>query len=120
MGITENASASDEAYSAIPMGVKPNAEESTGISITAVVSTSDAAIAPKRNLLWLPPMLIAMTEPLCERILNEWKISHIDIVKNAMVIPCSQSAIFVKIHLPVSNHSPMKNAARVRTVTTMP
>ena len=31
------------------------------------------------------------TELRCERRLKEWKISHMDIVRNAMVIPCSDT-----------------------------
>ena len=65
-------------------------------------------------------MLIITDEPLCERILNEWNISHIDMVKNAIVIPCSQSAIFINAQCPVSNRSPIKNAVRVRSVTRTP
>ena len=56
-------------------------------------------------------------EPRCERILNEWKISHIDMVKNAIVIPSLLSGMLWNIHLPVSRNSPVKNAIRVRTVT---
>ena len=36
-----------------------------------------------------------MTEPRCERMLNEWNISHIDMVRNAIVMPCSHSAMFM-------------------------
>ena len=54
IGITEKARARETAYSANPIGVKPNAFARKGTSITAVVSTRDAIIAPKRKKLWLP------------------------------------------------------------------
>ena len=49
--------------------------------------------------------------------LNEWKISHIDIVRNAIVIP---SLLATMCHCPVSINSPMKYAAITSMVVTAP
>ena len=49
--------------------------------------------------------------------LNEWKISHIDIVRNAIVIP---SLLATMCHWPVSMYSPIKYAAITSSVVTAP
>ena len=55
-----------------------------GISMTAVVNARAAIIAPKRTKLCVPRVNI---EWRCERILYEWNISAMDIVRKAIVIP---------------------------------
>ena len=56
--------------------------------MTAVVRTKEASIAPNSIVLWL---FKAKMDFLWDRILKEWKISAIDIVRNAIVTPCSGS-----------------------------
>ena len=43
--------------------------------------------------------------PRCERILNEWNISAMDMVRNAIVVPCALSVI---AQVPVSMKCPTK------------
>ena len=73
-----------------------------GTSHTTVVATREPTAAIIKALL---KVFKAKILPLWERILKLWKISAIDIVKNAMVIP---SALFVISQTPASIKCPMK------------
>ena len=86
-GITRIARPIPTRYSLRAMVLNPKRAARKGTSITRVVSTNARAIAPKRSIFFA---LRAKIEPLCERILSEWKISDIDIVRNAIVIPCAE------------------------------
>jgi len=71
-------------YSAKSRVASPNAFASGGTSITSVVSRNERIPAPQSHLFWL---FIAKIESLRERILKEWNISHIERVRNAIVVP---------------------------------
>ena len=64
--------------------------------MTAVVSSSESAIAPQSMTLWL---CSCSTDPRCERMLKEWKISAMDMVRNAIVMP---SGLLTNAHWPDS------------------
>ena len=113
-GITKIARPSAVAYSARSIVANSNREARKGTSITSVVRISDNIIAPKRKRLWLPRVNI---EARCERILYEWKISAIDIVKNAIVMPCISA---VPQFGSKSTVLPRKYATSVRTDTRKP
>ena len=85
--------------------------------MTAVVVTKEASVESARYLLWLPCTPMEKIEPRCERMFSEWKISHSDIVRNAMVMPSGLSTIS---HFPASMKCPTKYAARVSSVTKRP
>ena len=91
IGMMRKARRREMRYALMSMWAKPKRFERKSTSTTAVVKSSDAAIARYSALLWLPERSILTDEPRCERILNEWKISHMDIVKNAIVIPSALS-----------------------------
>ena len=88
MGITRIANAIAMPYSVRPMGVNPNAFARKGTSNSNVVRIKDPIIAAHRTLFW--PFREKM-DFLWERTLKEWKISHIDMVRNAMVMPWSEA-----------------------------
>ena len=85
MGITKKAKPRAIPYSVQPTGVKPKALAKNGISSKAVVRISEPIMAAHKTL-FCPRRL--KTDFLCERRLKEWNISHMDIVRNAIVIPC--------------------------------
>ena len=70
--------------------------------------------APISMILWPGSIKIL---PRCERILNEWNISAIDMVRNAIVMPSGLSAIS---HTPLSMKWPMKYDASVSAETKSP
>ena len=83
-------------YSVKPIGVNWNAFAINGTSITTVVRIRETTIAPYRNLLWLFSLKIDHRRLL---MLREWKISTMERVRNAMVVP---SALFTNSHAPDS------------------
>ncbi len=97
------ASASAMPYSVQLTGVKPKALASTGISSTAVVSISEPSIAPHSTLLWLGRENTLLR---WERILKLWKISHILMVRKAMVMPSSEMPLGISKY-PTSMQWPM-------------
>ena len=62
----------------------------TGTSSTSVVRASEPTIAPHSTLLWLGSENTLLR---WERILKLWKISHILMVRKAMVIPSSDTPL---------------------------
>ena len=70
--------------------------------MTTVVRSSAAMPEPHSHLFCLESVNM---DCLLDLMLNEWKISHIDIVRNAIVIP---SLLATMCHCPVSMNSPMK------------
>ena len=82
--------------------------------MTAVVARSDSAMAPHRNQFWF---FRVNTDPFWERMLKEWKISAMDMVRKAMVVP---SGLFTISQTPLSIKCPMKYAAITMTVTKIP
>lgn len=116
IGITRIAKRSAIAYSVKPTGVKPNALARKGISSTAVVRTREPAMAIQRILLCEGRVKMDLR---CERILNEWKISHMLIVRNAIVIPCSEIPWGIA-KCPASKEFPMIYDIIVSAVTRKP
>ena len=102
IGMIRNASPSPIPYSFQVSVENSKILASAGISITAVVSARATIADPHSHLLAFD---IAKIDPLLDLILNEWKISHIDIVRNAIVIPSLLATI---CHCPVSKNSPVK------------
>ena len=86
MGITKNPIPIAIKYSVHSTEVNPNAPAKKGTSHTSVVKRR-AAPAESQSTLFC--FFTEKSEFLCERILKLWKISAMDIVKNAIVIPCS-------------------------------
>ena len=99
----------------MPIDVKSNRFATNGISITAVVKRSAAIIEPNSRKLCVFKVKI---EFFCERILYEWNISAMLIVRNAMVIPWLDCA--VNENTPYSINETINYAARVRTDTSKP
>ena len=96
IGMISTASPRAMQYSSRSMGVKSKALANAGISITAVVRIRDAIIAANRNLLWV---FKVNREPLRLLIFKEWKISTMESVKNAIVVP---SALSTNSQTPLS------------------
>ena len=90
MGITKIANPIATPYSVQLTGVNPKALATTGTSSTTVVSTSEPSIAPHSTLLWVGSENTLLR---WERILKLWNISHILMVKNAMVMPSSDTPL---------------------------
>ena len=84
-GITKKARLRAIPYSVQPTGVKPKALAKNGISSKAVVRISEPIMAAHKTL-FCPRRL--KTDLHCERRLKEWNISHMDTIRNAIVIPC--------------------------------
>ena len=77
-------------YSVQLTGVKPKALAMGGTSSTTVVSTREPSMAAQRTLLW-PRRVNTLRR--WERILKLWKISHMLMVRKAMVIPSSDTPL---------------------------
>lgn len=90
IGIMENASAMAMAYSVPSSFARSKASASGLTSTTRVVSSNESMPAPQSHQL---RFLILKTEPCKERILNAWKISAIESVRNAIDEP-SISALY--------------------------
>ena len=85
--MTSIESPSATAYSFQSTGVNPKADAIAGTSSTTVTSSSAAIIAPQSSPFC--PFSVN-TLRLWERILKLWKISHMFMVRKAMVIPSSE------------------------------
>ena len=81
IGIMENASAMAMAYSVPSSFARSKASASGLTSTTRVVSSNESMPAPQSHQL---RFLILKIEPCKERILNAWKISAIESVRNAV------------------------------------
>lgn len=81
IGIMEKASAMAMAYSVPSSFARSKASASGLTSTTRVVSSNESMPAPQSHQL---RFLILKTEPCKERILNAWKISAIESVRNAV------------------------------------
>ena len=57
-----------------------------GTSMTSVVASSESAAAPQSQGF---PCFMRKIEPCRERMLKEWKISHMESVRKAMEVPRS-------------------------------
>ena len=102
-GRTRKARARATPYSVQLTGVKPKALAMTGTSSTSVVRASEPTIAPHSTLLWLGSENTLLR---WERILKLWKISHILMVRKAMVIPSSDTPLGISKY-PTSMQWPM-------------
>ena len=87
-GITSTARARAMPYSAQPTGVKPKAAAMGGTSSTTVVRTREPSIAAQRTRLW-PRRVNTLRR--WDRMLKLWKISHMLMVKKAMVMPSGET-----------------------------
>ena len=85
-----------------------------GISMTTVVSRSAIAADPQSQRFCFESL---NSDCLRDLMLNEWNISVMDIVRNAIVMP---SLLATMCHCPVSRNSPMKYAISTRIVVTVP
>ena len=83
-GIMAKASKSDKTYWKSDKLVSENTFAKTGTYIMAVVITNAVTTVRRSSLLWVSSV---KTEPFCVRILQAWKTSHIESVKNAIVVP---------------------------------
>ena len=86
----KKASPSAIKYSVKSIYSNENSSLKNGTYITILVIISDRTIAPNRKKFCF---LSLNSEMCCERMLYEWNISAIDIVKNAIVIPSVLSVI---------------------------
>ena len=78
------------------MGVNSKAAAKNGTSMTAVVRIRETTIAPNRKLL---RVFKVKMEPRRLLMFREWKISTIDRVRNAMVVP---SGLLTNSQTPLS------------------
>ena len=113
-GIIATASATDTPNSARLIVSNPNAAANGGTNMTAEVRTSARSIEPHSQKFCFPSV---NTECSRERILNEWKISTRESVRNAIVIP---SGLAVISHLPASIKCPMKYETSVSVAIKKP
>ena len=114
MGITQKPRPIAIAYSPSSTLIKPKAPARSGTSHTTVVSSNEPTAAPMSMIVW--PGSLKML-PRCERMLNEWNIYAMDIVRNAIVMPSGLSAIS---HTPLSMKWPMKYDVSVSAETKSP
>ena len=77
-------------YSSQPMATMPKSFAIGSMSTTSEVRRRESAPAPQSQRFC--PLIVKM-EPWRERILKEWKTSHIASVRNAMVVPWTLSVI---------------------------
>ena len=103
MGITSTARARAMPYSVQLTGVKPKALAMGTTSSTTVVSTREPSMAAQRTLLW-PRRVNTLRR--WDRILKLWKISHMLMVKKAMVMPWGETPRGISKH-PASMQWPM-------------
>ena len=114
IGMMHTAIPIDIAYSIRLICSKPKAFDRKGMYITAVVNKSESAIAPHRTLLW---PFILNTDCVLDLMLNEWKISVMERVRNAIVMPSALEAIS---QTPDSIKCPVKYAKSVIAAIKIP
>ena len=101
-------------YSFMLMVVNSKSSARAGISMTIVVSRTAMAAEPQSQRFCFDSL---NSDCLRDLMLNEWNISVMDIVRNAIVIP---SLLATMCHCPVSRNSPTKYAVSTSSVVTAP